>query len=469
MRDRFGVVWAWRNAPHHSGELTFGPGYLAIDNRTKTAGTVWLAAEQLTSVRHADAEARLRELPTLELQARGETLYVAPFEVERLPELAELLDGLAAVEPSARPLRLLVAGGGVAGLEAALAVRELAGERVEVRLLSGERNFTYRPLTVVEPFGERAPRLALEDIARDIGAQLELETLAAVDTDRSLVTTRSRLELTYDVLLVALGARARPALPGALTFGSGTAHDLAALIREIEEGRSESLVFVVPRDVVWTLPLYELALLTARRLPAARRATLTVVTGERDPLGLLGVEASRAVAGLLAERGVRLITGRAAVGVEPGFLVLTGDERLPADRVIALPRLEGPYVPGLPHDAHGYLPTDRFGHVASLSTVLAAGDATSFPIKQGGIAAQQAEVAATVVAARAGGTAVPVPFDPVVEAQLLTGGAPLYIRSKLEIGVGETSSVASGPLWEPPGKIAGARLSGYLAQRVSAR
>lgn len=458
------MVWATRDAPPRPGELIFGPGYLAIDDRTRTGPGAWLAAEQVLSVRDAGATERLRGLPALALDTDNEMLLVAPFETERLARVAELLHAFAAFERPARPLRLIVAGAGVAGLEAGLAVRELAGERVATTLLSPERCFTYRPLLVTEPFGEPAPRISLERIARDLGAELRLDALTAVDTDKGLVITSSGLDLPYDVLLIALGARMRPALPGALTFGLGaTTSDLAALIEEIGQGRVESVAFVAPEGTVWTLPLYELALLTARRATGATRAAITVVTGEREPLGLLGAQASRVVADLLDDQGVRVLAGRVAVRVEPDCLVVDRGERLRADRVVALPRLEGSRVPGLPHDHGGYLPTDRFGHVGALPTVLAAGDATSFPIKQGGIAAQQAEIAASVVAARAGTTVVPAPFDPVVEAQLLTGAAPLYIRSKLEIGRGESSSVSIEPVRRTPGKIAAPRLSRYLA------
>ena len=38
-------------------------------------------------------------------------------------------------------LRVLIAGGGVAGLEALLALRDLAGDRVELTLLSPETDF----------------------------------------------------------------------------------------------------------------------------------------------------------------------------------------------------------------------------------------------------------------------------------------------------------------------------------------
>jgi hypothetical protein len=46
------------------------------------------------------------------------------------------------------PFRVVIAGGGVAALEAALALRELTGERVRTTLLSPEPEFVYRPMRV---------------------------------------------------------------------------------------------------------------------------------------------------------------------------------------------------------------------------------------------------------------------------------------------------------------------------------
>ena len=90
--------------------------------------------------------------------------------------------------------------------------------------------------------------------------------------------------------------------------------------------------------------------------------------------------------------------------VEDGALWLADGASLDADLVVALPQPAGPAIPGLPSDAHGFLPVDRYGHVLGAPGVWAAGDATARPLKQGGLAAQQAEVAARSLAAKLGAT-----------------------------------------------------------------
>ena len=85
---------------------------------------------------------------------------------------------------------------------------------------------------------------------------------------------------------------------------------------------------------------------------------------------------------------------------------------------------------GSSRDAQGFLPTDPFGQVDGEIDVWAAGDATSFPLKQGGIAAQQADAAAESIAARAGAELEPSPFRPVLRGLLLTGMSPRFLRAE---------------------------------------
>ena len=133
-----------------------------------------------------------------------------------------------------------------------------------------------------------------------------------------------------------------------------------------------------------------------------------------------------------------------------------------------MPALDGAALAGLPADSRGFLPVDAHGRVSGLSGVYAAGDATSFPVKQGGLAAQQADAAAEAVAADLGLAPDPAPFRPVLRGLLLTGGAPLYLRAQLTGDQEPTARVLSGEvssraLWWPPGKVAGRYLAPYLA------
>jgi len=363
---------------------------------------------------------------------------------------------------------VLVAGGGVAALEATLALRALAEERVSIELLSPDPRFWYRPLAVLEPFGVgQLHGIELVELAVAAGATFTFGALATVDPRRHVATTAGGAELEYDVLLLATGAKPVPAVTGAFTFrGSADSRALGAFLTELETGTVRQLVFALPGGVAWPLPLYELALLTASFVGqrAIEGVELTLVTPEEAPLRLFGSEASAAVWRLLEERGITVLTGRSPVSVEDGRLTLAPDGSIPADRVIALPHLWGERITGLPANPHGFIPTDPHGRVKGVDDVFAAGDVTAFPVKQGGIAAQQAQAAAETIAAKAGAKLTPLPFRPILRGLLLTGATPAYLRAELPGGAGDTSAAETEALWWPPAKIVGKYLSPFLAE-----
>jgi sulfide:quinone oxidoreductase len=369
-----------------------------------------------------------------------------------------------------RPVkRVLIAGGGVAALEAMLALRRLAYDRVRVELLSPQRDFVYRPLAVAEPFGLGGMRrFDLQALTGGVGAGYRSDAIEAVDPDRRVIRSRAGAEIPYDALLIACGARMREAIPGAITFwGTGDTSRYRTLLGELESGIADELVFALPPRAGWPLPLYELALMTSAYLAqrGGGEPLLTIATSESRPLELFGARASAAVRDLLERRGIGLSCSCYPVEVDDAGLRIVPRAHLSADRVVATPRLEGPPIEGVPTDDEGFIPADPFGRVLGLEDagVYAAGDATAFPVKQGGLAAQQADAAAELIAAEADAPVDPTPFRPVLRGLLLTGSEPSYLRAEISGGRGETSVTDAEPLWWPPGKIAGKYLAPHLA------
>lgn len=364
-------------------------------------------------------------------------------------------------------MKVMIAGGGVAALEALIALPELAEERVQLELVTPTAEFAYRPLAVAEPFGLGEPRrYDLVRIAKDQGAALHLAGLEAVHPDTHAIRTFDGRLLGYDILLVAVGARPTVSIPGSVTIqGPGYTSRFRTVLRQLEERRIRRVVFAVPAGASWPLPLYELALMTAARVAerGLRKVELTVVTPEAEPLELFGAAASASLKELLAERGVALHTGRYAGEFQEGELRLVPSGGLAADRVVSLPRLRGPEIPGLDRDADGFIPVDLHGLVRGEPDVYAAGDATNCAIKQGGVATQQADAAAEAIAARAGAEIDPKEFRPVLRGLLLTGSTPRYMRAEVSGGRGEEWDVSEHALWWPPSKIAGRWLAPYLA------
>jgi sulfide:quinone oxidoreductase len=363
-------------------------------------------------------------------------------------------------------LRVTIAGGGVAALETALALRELAPGRIATTVIAPSTEFHYRPLTVREPFAyPQAASYALAAIVRDAGAELLTDELVWVDPDKHTVHTKSEQALEYDVLMLAFGARIHPRYRHALTIDDRRLDEtLHGLIQDIEGGYVDSVAFLSPGRMAWPLPLYELALMTAgRAFDTSIELKITIVTPEDAPLAIFGSAASDAVSKLLDEAQIETVTSAYAEVPRAGEIVVNpGARRLSAQRVVALPELYGPCVRGIPLGEHGFIPVDLHGKVTGVDDVYAAGDAIDFPIKHGGIGSQQADAAAEAIAARAGAPIAPEPFHPVIRGMLLTGGKPLYLTARITGGHGFSSEISEQPMWSPPSKISAKYLAPYL-------
>ena len=363
--------------------------------------------------------------------------------------------------------RVLIAGGGVAAFEAALALRKLAGDRTTVELLTPEPYFWYRPTAVAEPFGYGTVRhFDVGTLAQAAGATSTLGELRSVDAARRVAYTSGGGAVPFDALLIACGASPVPAIDGALTFrGPADTALVEKTLAELEAGHVRRVGFVVPAGATWSLPAYELALMTAAWL--AERdvdgAEIAVVTPESEPLQLFGREASDAVRKLLEANGIAVHVLSHAAEARAGELLLVGGGVLACDCVLELPRLQGPRIAGIPQTFEGFVPVDAHGRVTGLTGVYAAGDITTFPFKQGGIAAQQAEAAAEAILADLGLDVEPRPFRPVLRGLLLTGAEPRFLHTELAEGGHGRSWASTEPLWWPPAKIVGRYLSPFLA------
>lgn len=364
------------------------------------------------------------------------------------------------------PRNVLIVGGGPAALEAALRLRRLAGDRVTTTLLAPDTDFTYRPLSVLEPFAAgRAWSYPLARIAGDAGFTHRQGKLARVNAGEHVVETTDGERIGYDALLLATGAvPARPYAGATVFTGSpADAETLHGLVQDVEGGYTRSIAFVAPPGLTWPLPLYELALMLAERaFEMGSDIELHIVTPEAAPLGLFGPEAAGEVESLLKTAGIALHTSAHVEEVEAGRVRLGADGReLTVQRVVTLPRLDGPAIAGLPSDPGGFLVTDLHGRVIGVPDVYAAGDLTAFPVKQGGLACQQADAAAAQIAADAGADVQPEAFKPVLRGMLLTERWARFLRRDAA-GHGDHADVAGRALWWPPTKIAGRELAGYL-------
>jgi sulfide:quinone oxidoreductase len=340
--------------------------------------------------------------------------------------------------------RVLIVGGGIGGIEAALALRDLAGDRLEVEIRDPRRQFVFRPFAVGEPYGAaRIFRYDLDKLARLSGALFHPDGIVSVAAGERKAVTRDGERLSYDHLVLATGARMLWSVPGAITFwGAADEGQVGEVVARLRSGALRRLVFTMPGGCGWGLPLYELALLGATELSKAgvSATRLTVVTPEDAPLELFGREAAEQTKALLDERGIEVIASAHPVKFDDGRLHVAPGGQIEADAVISLPRLEGRRIGGVPHDADGFVAVDDHGAVIGRDRLYAVGDATSFPVKQGGIATQQADAVAEAIAATLDSTITPKPFDPVLRGVLWTGKGPRYLYGRPTGGHGEGAS-----------------------------
>ena len=276
----------------------------------------------------------------------------------------------------------------MAALEAMIALRDLAedlGPRDARRAPAGLRlppagRHRVRS-TSATPRGTRSRRWRPSSVADIVRA-----TLAEVDPAGHRALLDDGSALAYDALLVAIGARMEPAFSHAITFGAdGAAAELSGLLADLEDGYARRVAFVLPSSTAWSLPLYELALMTARDLwsAGADEAEVAIVTPEARPLEAFGGEASAMVAELLAQQRIEFI-GSVTPEVRRDA-VLAGERRLEVDRTVALPALVGPQMAGLPEaPPTASCQSTSTARVRGITDVYAVGDGTDYRSSRAG-------------------------------------------------------------------------------------
>jgi sulfide:quinone oxidoreductase len=367
--------------------------------------------------------------------------------------------------------RVVICGGGIAAVEGALHLRRLAGDAVDIELVAPGDELVYRPMAVREPFAfERARRYPLSRVARDTGAEWTKDALEWVDPDARVVHTTAGGRLEYDALLIAVGARQVEPYKHVTTFRDAEADaTYRGIVQDIEGGYARRLAFVQPVGPVWPLPLYELALMTAERAESMdiRDLDLSLVTPEPRPLAVFGTAVSDVVADRLAQAGVSLYTNSLAkVTGKRELVVQPQNVELADQRIVAMPRVAGPAIRGLPGGgAGGFLPIDKHCTVQGTGgRVFAAGDAANYPIKHGGLGAQMADAAAAAIAVLAGAQESAPAFNPVIRGKLLTGRDPVYMSAHPVGAESFESEVFDRPPWPAEEKVVAEELGPYLAE-----
>jgi sulfide:quinone oxidoreductase len=366
--------------------------------------------------------------------------------------------------------RVVICGGGIAAAEGLLRLRRLAGDAVDVTLIAPNDELHYRAVAVQEPFARpRARQYPLRRLTQDADAEWIQAALEWVDADGQVVHTAEGQSAPFDALLLAVGGRSSVPFEHVTVFDDARADDtFQGLVDDVEEGYTKLVALLVPDGPAWPLPVYELALMTAERAYASGQddVQVTVVTPEPAPLAAFGERASGAVGEVLEQGRVRVLTGsHAEVPAARRLVVQPAGTELSPERIVALPQVTGPSIRGVPAVEGGFIPIDGHCRVAGLGEhVFAAGDATNFPIKHGGLGAQQADTAAAGIAALHGSAPPPGPIEPVIRGVLLTGREPLYLTARVVDGAAVDSEITRERPWAEDHKVITEELGEYLSK-----
>jgi sulfide:quinone oxidoreductase len=363
--------------------------------------------------------------------------------------------------------RVLVCGGGIAGIEGLLRLRRLTGDALELTLLAPADELRYRPMAVQEPFSRPGPRrYPLWKIAGRAGAEWVQSGLEWVDPDGQQVHTTDGHAIPYDALLLAVGARTEVPYEHVTMFDDAQPDETyRGVVQDVEGGYTSSVALLLPDGPAWPLPAYELALMTAERAYSMGmdEFAVDVITAEPEPLAAFGHAASEALQVFLAERGVQVhARSQAEVPASRKLIIRPAELELERGRIVAMPRIVGPRLRGVPANDNGFIPIDERCGVRGLAPrVFAAGDAADLEVKQGGLGAQMADTAAAAIAALAGANVEVEPLQPVIHGVLYTGAEPLYLTARIEDGHVE-SEVSREAQWPKDEKVVAEELGPFL-------
>lgn len=389
--------------------------------------------------------------------------------------------------------KIVVAGGGFGGLEAAYLLRMRLHDHADIFLVSDSDRFLFKPNTIYIPFGADPETfyVPLADALEKRHITFFHEKVETVDPDRKHLALRDGTNLPYDYLVLATGASMRPSeIPGLADHAAtiwtpqemlDLRKKLSALKDEAEKGQRQKVLFLVPPNNKCSGPLYEMVFMLEtwlRREGIRDKVDITYSTFEQTFIQAFGPRLHKVVTEEFEERGVVGRLEHVAKEVTPDEVHYESGASLPYDVLIAFP----PYIAAmtyesLPHDDRGFLATElETRQVVGHPDVYAPGDGGDFPVKQAFLAFLQADAVANHIGSRIDSKSFATPFDPVsmcvmemfdkatfAQVPLRLTGVP---EKPVEVrpGAEDDYKVGVSPMWRLGKKLLGV----YLPMRFRA-
>lgn len=389
--------------------------------------------------------------------------------------------------------KVVIVGGGFAGLETAFVLRHRLHGQVDLALVSDRDQFLFKPNTIYIPFGADVESLLIP-LDKPLGKRhisFHHTRVREVDADRRRISLDDGTVLPYDFLVLATGASMRPdEIPGLGEHASTiwTPEEMSRLGGRLEalraralSGQEQRVLFLVPPNNKCSGPLYEIVFMLEtwlRKEGLRDKVDIGWSTYEQTFIQAFGPRLHDVVTEEFAERGVHGHNGEVVEKVEAGEVHYADGSTREFDELISFP----PYVAafdyeGLPSDDRGFLRTElESRRVVRRPEVFAPGDTGDFPVKQAFLAFLQADSVGEHIAREIDGKGVHHPFDPVsmcvmemfdkaTFAQVplrLTGdpARPVEVRPD----AGDDYKVGVSPVWRLGKKMLGV----YLPMRFRA-
>lgn len=324
--------------------------------------------------------------------------------------------------------RIVVVGGGFAGVEAAFTLRGALGERAAITVVSADTSFTMRPDTVYVAFGAAPSELQIPLVDPLVHRGIPLIAARVDDIDpASHVLLAHGVEVPYDYAILATGAEADvDRVPGlrrhaAVLWSPASVRDIherfVAIRDQARRGEHRRVLFVVPAHNDWPVPLYELVLMFdswLRRERVRQAVTVSLATCERGCLRAFGTRAEALLRRELEARAIEAWEHAVLEEVGPSVARFGEAGSLPFDLcVAAAPYRSSADFHALARDSRGFVLVDQGSRQAlGCEDVFVVGDAADFPVKQAVLALLQADAAAEAVVARIEGRAPRFVFAP---------------------------------------------------------
>ncbi|MFZ5799598.1 MAG: NAD(P)/FAD-dependent oxidoreductase [Thermodesulfobacteriota bacterium] len=271
--------------------------------------------------------------------------------------------------------KIVVIGGSFGGLTAALEVKRLAGDSVEVTLLSADRDFVFLPSLPWVIMGSRRPAditLGVAGILRPRGISFVHESVTEVLPGELKVRTAAG-EYPYDYLVIATGPHlACDEIPG-LGPKKGFTHCTFTMEYAIKSREAWLRLLEEPGPVVIGStqlascfgPYYELAFemdWELRKRKMRHKVLITYLTSEPYPghMGIGGLGKSRRfLEDEFAELDIKVAANQAIEEITPGEIRLAGGGALPFKLAMLAPPFKGVRgVAGL-GNPRGFIPADQ--------------------------------------------------------------------------------------------------------------